>query len=62
MLFSSCFFKSLVDSVNGPFSVHYCKVDLEKNFLLRLLSSHSEETTASFVFWSHIATWTPVPF
>ena len=41
---------SLVDSMNGLFSVHYCKVNLEKTHVLELLFSHSEGTIAVLCF------------
>lgn len=41
---------SLVDSMNGPFSVHYCKVNLKKTHVLELLFSHSDETIAVLCF------------
>lgn len=48
--FLSLSLSSLVDSMNGPFSVHYCKVNLEKTHVLELLFSHSEETIAVLCF------------
>ena len=41
---------SLVDSMNGLFSVHYCKVNLEKTHVLGLLFAHSEGTIAVLCF------------
>lgn len=48
--FLSVSLSSLVDSMNGPFSVHYCKVNLEKTHVLELLFSHSDETIAVLCF------------